>query len=73
MLLPLKAYIAFQDVFLCPYVHLKTVSYADESAILYTYTYSHDDQGRLSELMRIDSQNTGALTYYYKFIYKDNI
>lgn len=73
MLLPYRAYIAFQDVFLCPYVHLKTVRYVDNSTVAFTYTYSHDDKGRLAELTRIKPQERGSLTYYYKFIYKDSL
>ncbi|MFR3328588.1 MAG: hypothetical protein ACLTSL_00195 [Odoribacter splanchnicus] len=73
LLLPYKAYIAFQDVFLSPYVHLKTVGYIDNTAIVYTYSYSNDEKGRLAELTRIEPQERGSLTYYYKFIYKDSL
>lgn len=72
LFLPYKAGIIFQDVFLCPYIHLKTVSYADNSTSAYDYIYKHDEKGRLSELTRIEPKNGGnALTYFYKFIYNE--
>jgi len=57
----------FHDLFTTKYVHSKTVSYINESQVAYTYTYSMDEKGRLSEWRRLYT-DTDRIDYY-QFVY----
>lgn len=60
----------FEDLFFTEYVHMKTVSYLDSEEVLYYFSYSMDDKGRLSEWRRVYNM-AGERSDYYQFIYAD--
>lgn len=67
--------IPFQDLFLSQYIHLKNINCQNQHIVTDNYSYTIDQQGRLSTLTRTvnGTQNSDDITYTYQFIYENTI